>query len=105
MAKIGWTKAIPNKELVKRAYGLFAKKTNIKLIHINSHTGLTDIHSLGNEEADKLANLAIGRIVDSKKLENKIYLEVPFSKKDIAKKLGCRWDATKKKWYIFSRTS
>jgi ribonuclease HI len=98
MAKIDWKKTIPNKDLVKKAYGLFSEKTNIKLVHIHSHTGLTDIHSLGNEEADKLANLAIGLV--PKSISNKIYIEVPFSKKDIAKKLGCRWDANKKKWYI-----
>lgn len=27
-------------------------------------------------------------------------LKVPFAEKDEAKKLGCRWDATKKVWYI-----
>jgi len=96
---------IPNKELVKEGYELFKGRNNIKMVHINSHTGLTDIHSLGNEEADRLANLALGIITSNKvfikeKYSDKIYLEVPFSKKDQAKKIGCRWDADKKKWYI-----
>jgi ribonuclease HI len=31
------------------------EKLNVEFIHIRSHTGLTDIHSKGNEKADKLA--------------------------------------------------
>ena len=31
-----------------------------------------------------------------------IYLEVPFSKKDIVKNLGAKWDPQKKKWYIYN---
>ena len=30
-------------------------KLDVEFIHIRSHTGLTDIHSLGNERADRLA--------------------------------------------------
>ena len=29
----------------------------------------------------------------------KLYLNVPFAKKDLAKKNGARWDKDKKKWY------
>ena len=120
-----WKKPIPNIELVKESYELFKNKLNIKIIHIKAHTDLTDIHSLGNQEADKLANLAVNpeikdtivknkivtkdKIVTTDKYDNKIvnetskekiYLDVPFAKKDEAKKLGCRWDADKKKWYV-----
>ena len=28
-------------------------------MHINAHTNNTDVHSLGNDNADKLANIAI----------------------------------------------
>jgi hypothetical protein len=28
------------------------------------------------------------------------FLEVPFSQKDDAKRLGARWDSTKRKWYV-----
>lgn len=29
-----------------------------------------------------------------------LYLVVPYSEKDEAKKLGCRWDKKKKQWYV-----
>jgi len=29
----------------------------------------------------------------------RVYLSIPFSEKDDAKELGCRWDASRKKWY------
>ena len=51
---------IPNKELVQKAYELFKDKGNIKCQWIKAHTNNTDKHSLGNEQADKLANWAIG---------------------------------------------
>jgi hypothetical protein len=31
-----------------------------------------------------------------------IYLQVPFSEKDIVKALGARWDTDKKKWYVIN---
>jgi len=106
--KLKWNKTIPNIELVKEAYELFKNKSNIKIIHIKAHTELTDVHSLGNQEADRLANLSINPedktiiFKESKETtsKEKIYLDVPFAKKDEAKKLGCRWDPDKKKWYI-----
>ena len=55
-----WNITIPNKELVKTAYELYKNKKNIQFKHIKAHTGKTDIHSIGNENADKLANKAIG---------------------------------------------
>jgi hypothetical protein len=30
----------------------------------------------------------------------KIYLTVPFAQKDEAKRLGAKWDAAQKKWYV-----
>lgn len=39
---------------------------------------------------------------DKNQLIEKIYLSVPFAKKDYAKNKGCKWDAYKKKWYIFN---
>ena len=56
----GWNVDIPNKELVKTAYEMYKDKLNIQFIHIKAHTHNTDIHSLGNDGADKLANIAIG---------------------------------------------
>lgn len=35
-----------------------------------------------------------------KMADAKIYLNVPYAQKDIAKALGARWDATYKKWYV-----
>ena len=28
-----------------------------------------------------------------------LYLDVPFSKKEYAKSIGCKWDSAVKKWY------
>ena len=55
-----WEKTIPNKELVKQAYQLKKDYPNVELIYIKAHTNNTDIHSLGNDGADRLANQAIG---------------------------------------------
>jgi len=37
--------------------------------------------------------------------ETKIYLDVPFSEKEFAKKNKCRFDMEKKKWYATSSTN
>lgn len=96
-----WNVDIPNKELVKTAYDMYKDKLNIRFIHIKAHTNNTDIHSFGNDNADKLANIAID-------LENcpyhtftKIYIIVPFIKKEEIKKLGGLWDGNKKKWFVY----
>lgn len=57
--KNGWTTDIPNKELVKTAYEIYKNKQNIQFIHIMAHTNNTDIHSIGNDHADRLANSSI----------------------------------------------
>jgi hypothetical protein len=90
---------IPNKELVKTAYDIYKNKPNIKFIHIRAHTNNTDIHSCGNDNADKLANIAIG--LENCPYNTKIYLIVPFIKKDEIKKLGGRWDSSIKKWFVY----
>ena len=63
MEKACWIKKkpIPNVDLVKKAYYIFKDKENVEFHYIAAHTGKTDEHSLGNEGADKLANLAIGQ--------------------------------------------
>jgi ribonuclease HI len=105
--KKNWTnpnsknKPIPNLEIVKTAYEFCKDFTNIKFIHVKAHTGLTDKHSIGNEHADRLANLAIGvTSCPYQKSKNKIYLNVPYEEKDEAKKKGAKWDKSKKRWYI-----
>ena len=45
-----------------------------------------------------LANMSIGGKGGESPLK-KLYLNVPFAKKDLAKKNGARWDKDKKKWY------
>ena len=115
----GWSADIPNKDMVKRGYELYRRNSpfaehRIFFKHIKAHTGKDDVHSLGNENADRLANMAIGLthcpydkpkepIFLGNKLEtmmSRTYLNVPFSDKEHAKKHGCRWDPKKKKWWI-----
>ena len=100
-SKKGWNVDIPNKELVKTAYQMYEDKLNIKFIHIKAHTNNTDIHSIGNDNADKLANIAIGINNYSYNTYTKVYLIVPFIKKDEIKKLGGIWDSNKKKWFVY----
>ena len=105
LAKNEWVsskqkKPPPNVELVKRLYEL-TNKYNIKYKHIIAHTENRDRHSIGNYYADKLANSCIGdKCKEKKETFHKIYLNVPYSEKDLAKEKGARWDAGKKKWYI-----
>ena len=99
--KLGWSQNIPNKELVHRGYNIYKDKENIFFMYIKAHTKQNDIHSIGNDGADKLANLAIG--LDEcpyNTNKNKIYLNVPFVQKEEVKKLGGKWDANSRKWYI-----
>ena len=97
----GWNIDIPNKELVKTAYEMYKDKLNIQFIHIKAHTHNTDIHSFGNDNADKLANIAIGLESCPYNTSTKIYLIIPFTKKDEIKKLGGIWDSDKKKWFVY----
>jgi len=97
-AKNNWENDIPNKELVQQVYDTY-QGSNVKFIHVMAHTEKTDPHSIGNDGADKLANKAIG--LDSCPYQ-KIYLNVPFAKKDEVKGMGGKWDPEKKKWFIES---
>jgi ribonuclease HI len=96
-----WQKEMPNRDLVKTIYDLYKNYQNVFFVHIMAHTGKNDIHSVGNDGADRLANDAIGL---TKCPYSKIFLNVPFAEKDVAKDLGARWDASKKKWYIFDNS-
>lgn len=93
-----WGVDIPNKELVKKTYDIFKDKSNVKFEYIKAHTGKSDEHSMGNDNADRLANEAIGLVSCP---YTKIYLNVPYKYKEDAKKYGCKWDPKKKKWYTF----
>jgi len=99
--KKNWNVDIPNKELVKSAYEIYKDKSNIQFIHIKAHTNNTDIHSLGNDNADKLANMAIDLESCPYNTSTKIYIIVPFMKKDEIKKLGGVWDCNQKKWFVY----
>lgn len=93
-------KPIPNLELGKKLYLLCKNNPNIHLKHIRAHTGLTDNLSIGNENADRLANEAIGlKSCPYENLKQKFYLKVPYSEKELAKKYKAKWDPKKKKWY------
>tara|TARA_B100001287_G_scaffold275576_1_gene283576 strand:- start:25086 stop:25715 length:630 start_codon:yes stop_codon:yes gene_type:complete len=96
-----WKKDIPNKELVKIAYEIYKDNKNINFMHIKAHTDNKDIHSIGNDGADRLANKAIGLDSCPYTTPEKIYLNVSYHEKDNVKALGGRWDPKKKKWYIF----
>ena len=114
-AKAGWP-AIPNRDLVKAIYEAYSDKPNVQFVHIMAHTEKTDIHSLGNDGADRLANQAIGLEHcpysrsnigntdapqrNTAPRQKHLYLDVPYARKDEAKGLGARWDPSKKKWYI-----
>ena len=54
-----WKDDIPNKELVKKIYTKYKNKDNVRFIHINSHTGNNDIHSINNDKVDLLAKQAL----------------------------------------------
>ena len=56
--KKNWSQdEIPNKELVKTLFHLHKEnQMHIQLMHIRAHTNKTDIHSIGNANADRLAN-------------------------------------------------
>ena len=49
---------IPNHELVETIYNLFQQNPNVIIKHVKAHTNRMDELSIGNREADRLANLA-----------------------------------------------
>ena len=57
----GFTFIVEKKKNVDliRPIHLYYRSNNFEFRHINSHTGLQDEHSLGNEEADRLATNSI----------------------------------------------
>jgi len=107
-------KVPPNLTLIQRIQEIYKPyKKYINIHHIKAHTGLSDEHSIGNAEADRLANLAVGVIVsvsdcidntlisnikDDEKYE-KHYINIKIDYKDSVKKLGAKWDLSCKKWY------
>ena len=126
LAKNDWKttagKVPPNLKLIQRIHEIYKPhKKRFSLQHVKAHTGLDDEHSIGNAEADRLANLAVGVVVslatptqrsNSDSLDftlisniketpvvNKNYINIKFDFKDDVKKLGAKWDMSCKKWY------
>ena len=63
--KRGWKKSdgkpVKNLELVKRGYELYSTySSSVKLTKVKAHTGATDFLSVGNDWADRLANIGAG---------------------------------------------
>ena len=56
LSKINFVSNKPNIQLIKEGYNLILNYPNIKLKHIKAHTNNTDIYSIGNKNADELAN-------------------------------------------------
>lgn len=121
LAKNDWKttagKVPPNLKLIQRIQEIYKpNKKRFLLHHVKAHTGLNDEHSMGNAEADRLANLAVGVVVSmsspTESLDNtlisniketpvsyKNYINVKFDYKDAVKALGAKWDMSCKKWY------
>lgn len=57
-AKKGWPADIPNMDLVRTAHTL-CQRGNITIVHVPAHTGATDVHSVGNHNADQLATSSL----------------------------------------------
>lgn len=87
----------PNLELVRRSHTLLRASPGVELRHIRAHSGLPDVHSRGNDAADRLANLAVG--ITTHPQPRRTYLSVPYAQKDACKALGGKWDPTIKRWY------
>lgn len=111
LEKDNWEKDVPNLELVKKLYYLY-KDSGVKFKHIFAHTNKQDKHSIGNVNADKLATQhSLKKFNENNKIDKngeinkKIYLDIPYNKKDIGKELGTKWDPSIKKWYIYENNS
>jgi ribonuclease HI len=114
LAKNNWKtqqdKVPPNLKLLQKIYELYnPNKKTINIYYIKAHTDLTDKHSIGNREADKLANMAVnGSLSEDTEISKykkprdditKNYINVSYVYKDNVKKLGAKWDMNNKKWY------
>jgi ribonuclease HI len=92
----------PNLELIKELYNLFKNNNNIHLKYVKAHTENEDFYSIGNKNADLLANMAIGlnNCPYNNNNNKRIYLNVKYENKDEAKLLGAKWCPKNKKWYF-----
>lgn len=95
-AREGWCQDIPNKTLVRQLFETASAEPRVSMMKIAAHTNKRDRHSVGNEKADRLASQAIGRIGGT---SARTYLQVPYARKEEAKKGGAKWDGRLKLWY------
>ncbi len=112
-ALAGWTKEIPNKALVRKAYHSYAAYSNVSFMHVMAHTKSDSPHARGNAEADRLANegalsaakeALIPVEVEPSKIwsspgSHRIDLKVAYAEKEEAKRMGARWDPVAKVWH------
>ena len=52
-------KSVKNRDIIEKIYNITKNFNHIKFNHVYSHTNKTDIHSIGNSYADKLARKSI----------------------------------------------
>lgn len=88
------------KYYVDRIQKLLAKKNapKVEFTWVKAHN-----NHIWNDMADMLANLAIPSVTApeaTREEDVKLYLKCPFAEKDTVKKLGARWDAAKKSWWV-----
>jgi ribonuclease HI len=69
---------IPNMQFFREAYYYLKKYPNVKFHHVYSHTHAQDIHSLGNEQADILANDGIKLDIDTSDIDTLSKVPFPF---------------------------
>ena len=72
---------VPNYDYVIKGNNICKKYSNIKFHHIKAHSGKRDIHSIGNENADRLANIALDKnstdtVITFGKYKNKTLEEI-----------------------------
>ena len=93
-----------NIDLVKEIYYL-SNKYNISYNYVKGHTVFTDFFSNGNRQADLLANKSI-ECSEEERIKrdaiSKIYLEVPYKNKEVAKSFGAKWCPEEKLWYYIN---
>lgn len=99
-SRMGWRKDIANKPLLKELYAITSSVKQLSFMYIKAHTHLCDKHSIGNANADRLARQGIRKVngkIDSS--ATKVFLQVDYDQKDVAKALGAKWDPLSKKWF------
>ena len=114
------SKPVPNVELVIHAYSIYSNCPSVSFVYVRAHTGKQDSQSIGNDWADRLANLSIGitsqpgsqpwsqpggtKFKHKKTLSNPeintVFISVPYKEKEHVKKMGGRWNRDVKSWYF-----